>query len=240
MYLKKSIFTSAFLAAIIAMQPAYAQLAGDSTAAGDSCASYPTGATTLVADSDTDNASVTLICDGSVWQIPDTLVRSVAGDPPTADGGGSSLWQENGSDIHYSSGNVGIGDANPSVALDVVGDIHYTGVLQDVSDIRLKENIHPLDSPLKKLTSLNGFSFTMIDDPKHVVEYGVSAQDVQKVFPELVGTVDPASGTLGVNYQGLIAPMIEAIKEQQAEIDALKARIEALEAPQTDRTPEEL
>jgi hypothetical protein len=138
-------------------------------------------------------------------------------------------------DLFYVSNNgfVGIGDTNPSVALDVVGDINYTGVIVDVSDIRVKSNIAPIQSPLQKLISLNGFSFTMKDDPSGQVEYGVSAQDVQKVFPELVHKVD-SNGTLGVSYDGLIAPMIEAIKELKAENDMLKARIEALENERTE------
>ncbi|MBD3754135.1 MAG: tail fiber domain-containing protein [Gammaproteobacteria bacterium] len=140
------------------------------------------------------------------------------------------------------NGNVGIGDIAPSAALDVVGDINYTGVIVDVSDIRLKENIHPLKEPLRKLTSLNGFSFQMRGDEKHTTEYGVSAQDVQKVFPELVHQIDE-DGSLGVSYDGLIAPMIEAIKEQQAQIEVLRARIDELEArdgPVTASNPEDL
>lgn len=139
------------------------------------------------------------------------------------------------SNSNYLAGTLGIGDNTPDVALDVVGDINYTGVLVDVSDIRMKYDIEPLDSPLRKLTTLNGFSFKMKDGDEDITEYGVSAQDVQQVFPELVHQVD-VDGTLGVSYDGLIAPMIEAIKEQQSiieaqqgEIDALKGRIEALE-----------
>lgn len=127
-----------------------------------------------------------------------------------------------------SAGYVGIGDTNPSVALDVIGDVNYTGVIVDVSDIRLKENVRPLQNPLARLVRLQGFAFEMKNDPKHVTEYGLSAQDVQQSFPELVHQVD-ADGTLGVSYNGLIAPMIEAIKELKAENDALRARIDALE-----------
>lgn len=132
---------------------------------------------------------------------------------------------------------VGIGK-DPIVALDVVGDINYTGVLVDVSDIRMKYDIQPLQSPLQKLTTLNGFSFKMKGDEKQSVEYGVSAQDVQEVFPELVHQVD-TDGTMGVSYNGLIAPMIEAIKEQQKQIDTLQKEVESLKA-QLDSKPEEL
>lgn len=129
----------------------------------------------------------------------------------------------------YGTGNIGINDPTPDVALDVVGDINYTGVIVDVSDIRMKYDIEPLESPLSKLTSLNGFSFKMKDGDSAITEYGVSAQDVQSVFPELVHEVD-ADGTLGVSYDGLIAPMIEAMKEQQAQIEALQAEIEILKS----------
>jgi hypothetical protein len=138
------------------------------------------------------------------------------------------------SNKNYLAGNLGINDNDPTVALDVGGDIHYTGQLVDVSDIRLKENVRPLQSPLAKLTSLHGFAFEMKDDPKHVTEYGVSAQDVQKVFPELVSVVDPENGTLGVNYNGLIAPMIEALKAQQVQIEELQAEIRALKEERQD------
>lgn len=159
----------------------------------------------------------------------------------SSSGGGSGLWTEGtGGDIYYNSGSpqVGIGKSDPTVALDVVGDINYTGVVTDVSDIRLKYDIQPLQSPLQKITSLNGFAFKMKGDENQSVEYGVSAQDVQVVFPELVHQVDD-NGTLGVSYNGLIAPMIEAMKEQQAEIDSLKAEIEALKR-NIASTPEEL
>jgi hypothetical protein len=157
---------------------------------------------------------------------------------------GFFLGDQNGVDVSQANamvlmgGNFGIGDTTPDVALDVVGDINYTGQIVDVSDIRLKENVRPIGSPLKKLTSLNGFAFEMKDDPKHVTEYGVSAQDVREVFPELVHEVDD-NGTLGVNYSGLIAPMLEAIKEQQAQIDALQAEIELLRAERDNRTGEQ-
>lgn len=180
--------------------------------------------------------STMLACDGTNW-VP-WAGWGITGYPPpqySAGGGGSSFWTQGaGDDIYYNSGvsHVGIGKTNPIVALDVVGDINFTGQIVDVSDIRMKYDIAPLDSPLRKLTALNGFSFKMRGDERHTTEYGVSAQDVQKVFPELVSVVDPARGTLGVNYNGLIAPMIEAMKEQQREIEALRAEIQTLKAAQ--------
>jgi hypothetical protein len=54
---------------------------------------------------------------------------------------------------------------------------------------------------------------------------GLLAQDVAKVLPELVKKSDDSDGTLSVNYQGLIPVLINAIKEQQEEIKAIRNRI---------------
>jgi endosialidase-like protein len=137
------------------------------------------------------------------------------------------------------NGRLGIKDLTPDAELDIVGNINYTGQIVDVSDIRMKYNIEPLQNPLQKLTSLNGFSFNMRGDSKKVTEYGVSAQDVQKVFPELVSVVDRNNGTLGVNYNGLIAPMIEAIKMQQVQIKALQVEIKSLKIERQNGTEEQ-
>lgn len=136
------------------------------------------------------------------------------------------------------SGYVGILNNNPTVALDVTGDIEYTGTIADVSDRRLKKDIQNLmTGQLDKVLRLQGVSFKMIEDAAGRTELGLIAQDVQEIFPELVQ--ESSGGTLSLNYTGLIAPMIEAMKEQQAQIEDLKAmnaalvtRIEALEARQ--------
>ena len=65
----------------------------------------------------------------------------------------------------------------------------------------------------------------MKDDEDQKIEYGVIAQQLEKIFPELVHTADDEMKTKSVNYVGLIAPMIEATKELKAENDALKAEI---------------
>ena len=124
---------------------------------------------------------------------------------------------------------VGVGTAAPDVMLDVTGDIEYTGTLTDVSDRRLKENIEPLStehgSLLNKIDQVKGYSFTMKDDEKHRTEYGVIAQELEEIFPDLVHTAKDEIGTKSVNYVGLIAPMIEATKELKAENDSLKEEL---------------
>lgn len=124
-------------------------------------------------------------------------------------------------------GKVGINKSDPSVALDVIGDIHYTGSIMDVSDRRLKENIAKIDSALLKILSLNGYSYNMIDDSKKTREYGVVAQEVQKVMPHAVSVIDEDKGYLGVSYVQLVPVLIEALKEQQKIIDDHELKIDS-------------
>ncbi|PIR42162.1 hypothetical protein COV25_04425, partial [candidate division WWE3 bacterium CG10_big_fil_rev_8_21_14_0_10_35_32] len=121
------------------------------------------------------------------------------------------------------SGNVGIGTTGPSVALDVVGDIEYTGTITDVSDIRLKENFEPIVNPLGIINGLQGLKFNMIGS--NIREVGLIAQDVQNVLPEAVRVVDPENGYLGVSYPSLIPVLIEGIKEQQGQISLLSGQM---------------
>jgi hypothetical protein len=88
----------------------------------------------------------------------------------------------------------------------------------------LKENINTINSALTKISQIRGVSFDWKDKVKHDnhTQLGVIAQEVKEVFPELVFVSDDKIGTLSVNYDGLVAPLIEAVKEQQKIIDALK------------------
>ena len=104
------------------------------------------------------------------------------------------------------------GDTTVGNDLTVSGDVVVS------SDARLKANIVSLGSTLAKLLLIDGKSYTMKKDGKQKI--GVLAQDIQKVFPELVSTDD--RDMLAVNYQGLVPVLINALKEQQAEIDELK------------------
>ncbi|MGH1376096.1 MAG: tail fiber domain-containing protein [Alphaproteobacteria bacterium] len=133
------------------------------------------------------------------------------------------------------NGNFGILNASPSVALDVTGDIEYTGTITDVSDRRLKENITPLNTSgnlIDRITQIDTYSFTMKDDITGRPEFGVMAQEIEEIFPELVHTADDDMGTKSVNYVGLIAPMIEATKELKTENNTLKSEVLSLKTAQ--------
>ncbi len=126
-------------------------------------------------------------------------------------------------------GEVAINKVSADVALDVSGSVQYTGTITDVSDRRLKQNIQPLGDELAKIKQVQAVSFEMKDNPA-VVELGVIAQDLEKIYPELVNTADDDMGTKSVNYVGLIAPMLKAMQEQQKQIENLQAEIEKLKA----------
>jgi hypothetical protein len=113
------------------------------------------------------------------------------------------------------------------------GDLHADGDViaysTTISDERLKENIVGIDGALDKVSQLNGYTFTYKADGK--VSAGVIAQEVEKVLPEAVCEKElPLKANDGkeykvVNYDALHGLLIEAIKEQQAQIDELKAKI---------------
>lgn len=105
----------------------------------------------------------------------------------------------------------------------VTGDIQYEGTLTDFSDKRLKENIRSIKAPLEKLSYINGVYFNMIGSKQK--ELGVIAQDVQRSIPEAVNIIDAKNGYFGVNYSGLIAVLIEGMKEQQSIIESQNTAI---------------
>ncbi|WP_409477581.1 tail fiber domain-containing protein [Pseudobdellovibrio sp. HCB154] len=107
-----------------------------------------------------------------------------------------------------SSGAVGIGTTAPSEALEVVGSVKATTFIT-ASDRRLKENI-ATSKGLSLILNLRGVSYNWKRDGQK--EYGLIAQEVEGVLPELVET-DHVSGLKGVRYQSLVSPLIEATKE---------------------------
>ena len=87
------------------------------------------------------------------------------------------------------------------------------------SDQNLKDNIRTIENALDKVSSINGVLFEWKSTGD--TSAGVVAQEVEKVLPEVVKDMDGKT----VNYNGLIGLLIEAIKEQQVQIEELKAQI---------------
>ena len=114
---------------------------------------------------------------------------------------------------------------NNAVKLETVtGGANVTGTLTATADViaysdeRLKENVQTLDG--KKVLEMRGVSFDRLDDGKS--SSGVIAQELEKVAPELV--VDDGDYK-GVAYGNLVGYLIEAVKDQQKQINELKAMI---------------
>ena len=126
-------------------------------------------------------------------------------------------------DIDSSNGLAG---SNPSNAFVVNydGSATLSGDLTINSDMRLKSNIISLTGALSKLLEIDGKTYTMKSNEKDT-KIGLLAQDVLKVFPELVKTANNSEETLSVNYQGLIPVIINAIKEQQEQLKKIKEEI---------------
>ena len=113
----------------------------------------------------------------------------------------------------------------------------------NLSDGRLKTDVATITDPLERLARLRGVSFrwceapagdgdaympSPLPSPQASPEYGVVAQEVEEVFPSLVSRMG-AQEHLGVDYSGLTAVLIEAVKQLRAENDELRARVTALE-----------
>jgi hypothetical protein len=149
------------------------------------------------------------------------------------------------------SGNLGIGTSAPTQLLDVNGVARVRGMTTGViasavyrtadgtiitgsSDVRLKENIQPLQNSLEKVLQLKGVSFNWKADSTKKRSIGFIAQDFEKLVPELVFT-NNNDGYKGINYAEVTALLAEAIKEVNAknemlllEVKQLKATIEKL------------
>jgi hypothetical protein len=115
-------------------------------------------------------------------------------------------------------------------------------VIAFASDKRLKTNIKPIKNPLDKVKSLNGFTYNWNDKAKALANYdteeslvGVFAQEIQEVLPEAVklapfdndmtGNSISGENYLTVQYDKIVPLLIEAIKDQQKQIDELKSKI---------------
>jgi hypothetical protein len=100
--------------------------------------------------------------------------------------------------------------------LYVSGAIRATGNITANSDLVLKKNLTLVDNPIDKLNQLNGYLYQWKENDEY--QYGVIAQEVEKILPHAVQT--GKNGIKGVAYNQLIPVMIEAIKELNKKLEA--------------------
>jgi hypothetical protein len=109
----------------------------------------------------------------------------------------------------------------------VVGGAVVTGVItatdfNATSDTAVKENIQPIENPLASIVRIDGVTFQWKESKKDSA--GVTAQNLEQVLPNLVNNGELKS----VNYNGLVGYLIEAVKDQQRQIDELRERLDAI------------
>lgn len=116
------------------------------------------------------------------------------------------------------------------------GNATFTGNVTAFSDEKLKENIEVINDPLQKVLSIRGVSFTRNDFPDKTQRHiGVIAQEIEKVLPEVVHAsldYDSEGNQIEIKtvaYGNIVSLLIEAIKEQNKEIEDLKDRVKILE-----------
>ena len=112
---------------------------------------------------------------------------------------------------------------------DNSGNVTATGNVTAYSDIRLKEDIEPIEGALERVSKLEGVEYTRKNTGER--EIGFIAQDVKQHEPTLVDTVDTSTAHTDesfsdlhvMKYQNTVALLVEAIKELKAEVEELKA-----------------
>jgi len=97
--------------------------------------------------------------------------------------------------------------------------ITVTGTVTETSDISLKNNINTIQNPLDLIEQIRGINFTW--KTNGMKSMGVIAQDVEKVFPELV---HGSEGSKSLQYSGLIGALVESVKELSAKVAALETK----------------
>lgn len=133
------------------------------------------------------------------------------------------------------NGRIGIGNREPTTnALEVAGNASKSSAGDWIanSDERLKKHIAPLQNPLEKLLRLQGVTYEWNDtqtgtDRPAGTHMGFTAQNIQKVFPQLVST--DAQGFLQTAYGTYDALYVEAIKALVKKVEALETRLKILE-----------
>jgi hypothetical protein len=131
------------------------------------------------------------------------------------------------------NGFIGMGTSNPTVRLQVAGDIIANSIAGS-SDTRFKTNILPIESPLQKVLKLRGvtFDWKTKEFPSRMFSenraLGFIAQEVEQVIPEVVQTENSTEGFKSVQYDKVVALLVEAIKEQQKQIEQLQQKVKEL------------
>lgn len=180
--------------------------------------------------------STLTIADGKTLTANNTLTFTGTDSSSVAFGGGGTVaYTANKLSVFASTSSSElasvISDETGTGSLVFSADPTFTGTLTaatisattitETSDERLKTDIVPLTNALEIVNSLNGKAF--VKDGKASI--GLIAQQVKEVLPQVVVTADDEMKTMSVQYGNIVAVLIEAVKEQQKQIEELKAKL---------------
>lgn len=201
----------------------------------------------------------------SLWSAVEAFNPNVAGGAGVIAGGTTGVYGQGLTGI-YGAGVVGVYGLPFNAFTDWAGyfdgDVFIGGAITNPSDARIKSNIRGFDNALGTIKNLRPVVYDKeitikkpelnlethmplrkIEDQtlRTVDEYGLIAQDVEKILPQLVTEksihVDYPNlkSIKGVNYTGLIPILVKAVQEQQDMIEAQQERIAKLEAKLADK-----
>lgn len=123
------------------------------------------------------------------------------------------------------------GQSTNGYAVYASGTLAYTGSLTHVSDVRLKKNIKPIETPLERVLKLRGVTFEWNEPEKHggatAPQTGFIAQEVEREFPTWVR--EDMYGYKMMSTDGVDAMLVEALRTLKTENDVLRAKSSNLE-----------
>jgi hypothetical protein len=150
--------------------------------------------------------------------------------------GATYVSAKDGSEVNIRGG--GNNSSNQIVVPDgttitaTTSNFRVTGnVTAYASDKRLKTNIKTIKNPIEKIKKIRGVEFDWLENienfnPKHKHETGVIAQEIEAVIPDAVSPAPFNEEYKTVDKEKIVALLIEAIKDQQKQIDELKQRLD--------------
>jgi hypothetical protein len=205
------------------------------TATGGSTATWqtPTGGGVTTFNGSTTGLTPATATSGAIT-LGGTLVVANGGTGVTASTGtGNNVLSASPTFTGTLTGSVGSFSSTMATgALTVTGAITATtSITSYFSDDRLKTRTGNIENALEKVLSLDGFHYhanetaVALGYDASEQQVGLSAQQVQKVLPEVIAPapIDPQYMTL--HYERIVPLLVEAIKEQQKQIEELKAKL---------------
>lgn len=166
-------------------------------------------------DRSTNSAAFMLVRTDGSWNVLKNFVVGV-----------NASGADNGEFIINDLGSAVSGGGTRRMTIQNNGDVVFTGAIyasavNPDSSIRFKENVEPIADPLALAQKLQGVRFDWKDSGKPSI--GFIAEDVEAVLPEVVAHDSKTGEVRGLNYNAIVPVLLEALKEQQAQIEAYRA-----------------